>query len=206
MNDTTTTTNLIQRQQERLHSLREEIDEIARTVSDETWDSFEIEVEQATEDQYLFDMASATRVALSGELALAFEKAFESHVIKPIEAIEQQLIRAFPKEEPPETTMHIDLAGMRKGLKLQRHASEKIGEAIERAKPGLLEVLFMSHDILSDEWEEDQRKNARRLRKELLALKPALTEMMEEETKRILQKWRLSYATTLESMQNTTAT
>ena len=65
--------SLMQRQQERLRELREDIDEIARNVSDETWDSFEVEIAQATEDQFLFDTASATRLALSGELALAFD-------------------------------------------------------------------------------------------------------------------------------------
>lgn len=185
--------HLIDRQHQRMRELRDDARDLANTVADEVWDRFEVEIEEATADGYMFDMAASTQMALSSMLALSYDEAFERHVLGLFERQEKEL-RAAGAEAAGFNGARIDLTGLRKGLKLRRHAEELIGQAIERAKPGLIGMLFLSRDPCSDAWDREQRNNACRLRRNLLDLREKIVETVRSETGAVIQTARLAYA------------
>lgn len=77
--------NLINRQHQRMRELREDARDLANTVADEVWDKFEVEIEDATADSFMFDLASSTQMALSSMLAMSYGDAFERHVLGLLE-------------------------------------------------------------------------------------------------------------------------
>jgi hypothetical protein len=119
-------------------------------------------------------------MALASGLASSFDVALEREVLCRSEAWAKELARADGEEAID--TSHIDLAGMRKGLKLLSHADELIDQAIERAKPGVGCVLggdfFRGPMQQLDSLDEDMKTDAARVRKELLSLHSRLCEKM----------------------------
>lgn len=190
---------LIERQHQRMRELRDEARDIASIVADEVWDKFEVEIEDATGDSYMFDMASGTQMALSCALALSYVEALERHVLGLLERLEKEL-RAASEGAASFDCARIDLAGLRKSLKLRRHADELIGQAIERAKPGLIGMLFLARDPCSDAWDREMRDNARRLRSKLLELREKIVESIRAETTTVVQTARLAYSEMLDSL------
>ena len=152
--------NLISRQQQRMSELRANARDLDNTVADEVWDRFEVEIEEATADSYMFDLASGTEMALSSMLALTYGDAFERHVLGLLERQEEGLQEA---GAACFDIARIDLTALRKSLKLRRHAEELIGQAIEGAKPGLIGMNFLARDPCSEAWDREHRDNARRL-------------------------------------------
>lgn len=198
--------NLIGRQHQRMRELRDDAHDIACTVANEVWDKFEVEIEEATGDSYMFDMASSTQMALSSMLALSYDEAFERHVLGLLERLEKELYAAGPGESSFDGA-RADLAGLRKSLKLRRHANEMIGEAIERAKPGPTRVLgTIFGDLVRDELaqmdalERDMQRDARRLRRELLGLQGKIVDTICEETATVIQAARLAYINMLDAL------
>lgn len=183
---------LIERQRQRMRELRDDASDLADTVADEAWDKFEIAIDEATEDSYMFDFASSTQISLAATLWLSYDEAFERHVLALLERLEWELRAAGAPESCLEVA-RIALAGLRKGLKLQLQAHELIGQAIERAKPGLIGMLFMSRDPTSDAWDEELRDNARRRREKLLDLRGKIIELIRAETMAAIQAARLYY-------------
>ena len=191
--------SLIERQRQRMRELREDAPELANTVADEVWDRFEIDVEEITADGYMFDMARSTQMALSSMLALNYDEAFERHVLGFFERQDDELCEAGTGLVSFDSA-RIDLAGLRKGLKLRRCAEELIGQAIERAKPGLIGMLFLSSDPCSDAWEREHSENAKRLRSRLLELRGPIVDMIREELSAVIQAGRLAYIEMLEGL------
>ena len=189
--------NLIERQHQRMRELRDDARDIASTVADEVWDKFEVEIEEATGDSYMFDMASSTQMALSSMLALSYDEAFERHVLGLLERQANELRAA---GEAGFDGARIDLTGLRKSLKLRRHANELIGQAIERAKPGLIGMLFLAKDPCSDAWDRELRDNACRLRSKLLDLREKIVESIREETATVIHTARLAYIEMLDTL------
>lgn len=192
--------HLIDRQHQRMRELRDDARDLANTVADEVWDRVEVDIEEATADGYMFDMAASTQMALSSMLALHYDDAFERHVLGLFERQEKELCEAGAGESGFNGA-RIDLTGLRKGLKLRRHAEELIGDAIERAKPGLIGMLFLSRDPCSDAWDREHRDNARRLRRNLLNLREKVVETIRNETIAVIQSSRLAYAGMLDGLQ-----
>jgi len=184
--------SLITHQHERMRELRDDASDIADAVADEVWDRFEIEIENATDDGYIFDLAESTKMALSFALSLSYDDAFDRHVLGLFERLGAQLHEAGANQAVFDST-RINLSSMRKGLKLQRDASELIGQAIESAKPGLIGMLFLSSDPCSDAWEREHRDNARRLRQKLLGLRGQIVGQIRAETGTVIQTARLAY-------------
>lgn len=191
--------NLINRQQQRMRELREDAHDLANTVADEVWDKFEVEIEEATEHSYMFDLAASTQMALSRMLSLSYDEAFERHVLGLFERQAKDLREAGLGGGAFDGS-RIDLTGLRKSLKLRRHADELIGQAIERAKPGLIGMLFLARDPCSDAWDREQRNNARRLRRQLFDLRGKIVEAIREETATVIQTARLSYIDMLDTL------
>lgn len=198
--------HLIERQHQRMRELRDDARDIASTVADEVWDKFEVEIEEATGDSYMFDMASSTQMALSSMLALSYDEAFERHVLGLLERLEKELHTAGAGESCFDGA-RVDLAGLRKSIKLRRHANEMIGEAIERAKPGPARVLgTIFGDLVRDELaqmdalERDMQRDARRLRRELLGLREKIVDTICEETATVIQAARLAYINMLDAL------
>ncbi len=196
--------NLISRQQQRMSELRADARDLANTVADEIWDRFEVEIEEATADGYMFDLASSTQMALSSMLALTYDEAFERHVLGLLERQGKELQEAGAGEACFDSA-RIDLTGLRKSLKLRRHAEELIGQAIERAKPGLIGMLFLARDPCSEAWDREHRDNARRLRRQLLDLRGKIVEAIREETTTVIQTARLAYIDMLDTLSSKTA-
>jgi len=191
--------NLINRQQQRMRELREDAHDLANTVADEVWDKFEVEIEEATEHSYMFDLAASTQMALSSMLSLSYDEAFERHVLGLFERQAKDLREAGLGGGAFDGA-RIDLTGLRKSLKLRRHADELIGQAIERAKPGLIGMLFLARDPCSDAWDREHRDNARRLRRQLLDLREKIVEAIREETATVIQTARLAYIDMLDTL------
>ena len=197
--------NLILRQQQYMRELRDDAGDIVNVVADEVWDKFEVEIEEITEDGYMFDMAQSTQMMLASMLAISYEEAFERHVLGLFAKYELQLREANINAAGFDGA-HVDLTGMRKSLKLRRHANEMIGQAIERAKPGLIGMIFLSTDPCSDAWEREQRDNARRLRRKLLELRSAVIQAVRDETGTVIQSARLAYTNMLDSLHGNVVT
>lgn len=191
--------NLINRQHQRMRELREDACDLANTVADEVWDKFEVEIEEATADSFMFDLASSTQMALSSMLAMSYDDAFERHVLGLLERQEKELLEA-GAGEASFNGARINLTGLRKSLKLRRHADELIGQAIERAKPGLIGMLFLARDPCSDAWDREHRDNARRLRRQLFDLREKIVEAIREETATVIQTARLAYIEMLDTI------
>lgn len=175
-----------------MRELRDDARDLASTVADEVWDKFEVEIEEATADSYCFDFASSTQMALSSMLALSYDEAFERHVLGLLERLEKEL-HATGSGEVGFDAARIDLTGLRKSLKLRRHANEMIGAAIERAKPGPTRVLStILGDLVRDELaqldalERDMQRDARSLRRELLGLREKIVDTLREETTTVI--------------------
>lgn len=192
---------LIERQQARLHALREDTLDIAATIADEVWDRFELDIEEVTEDGYMFDLAKGTQISLACLLAMHYDDAFERHVLGFFEQQQQALqVLTGPLAAHSGTTP--DLAGLRKGLKLRRHANALIGQAIARAKPSLIGSLLLCSDPTSAAWDRELQDNARRLRSRLLALRTPLSDHIREESQTLLQAARLAYIRLLDELPN----
>lgn len=191
--------NLMSRQHQRMRELRNDASDLANTVADEVWDKFEVEIEDATADSFMFDLAGSTQMALSSMLAMSYDDAFERHVLGLLERQEKELREASAGEACFDGA-RIDLTGLRKSLKLRRHAEDLIGQAIERAKPGLIGMLFLARDPCSDAWDREHRDNARRLRRQLLDLREKIVEAIREETATVIQTARLAYIDMLDTL------
>lgn len=190
---------LIQRQRERLQQLKEDAGDIADVLADQLWDRFEVEIEETTEDGFMIDTASLTQSALSATFALAYQEAFERDVLSIFETLRNQLADAMG--EAAIDTARIDLAGIRKGLKLRRHADALIHAAIESAKPGVGRVLgtivgeiFRDPMKQMDALDRDMKKDAQTIRRALMNLRTELRNLMSEETRQLINLGRLAYA------------
>lgn len=192
---------LINRQHQRMRELREDASDLANTVADEVWDKFEVEIDEATADGFMFDFASSTQASLSSTLAMCYDEAFERHVLGLLEKLANELQTA---GADPAHFAHasIDLTGLRKTLKLRRHANEQIGLAIARAKPGLIGMLFLAQDPCSEAWDREHRDNAHRLRRHLLGLRDTIMAVIREETTTVIQTARLRHIGWLDSLSN----
>lgn len=191
--------SLVNRQHQRMRELRDDARDLANTVADEVWDKFEVEIEEATTDSYMFDMAKGTQMALANMLAMSYDEAFERHVLGFFERQEKEL-REVNAGEAGFDTAQIDLTGLRMGLKLRRHADDLIGQAIERSKPGLIGMIFCAKDPCSDAWDQEHRDNARRLRSNLIELREKIVEVIREETGTVIQTARLTYIGMLDGL------
>ncbi len=191
--------SLIERQRQRMRELRDEAPDLANAVAEEVWDRFEMDIEEVTADGYMFDMATSTQMALSSTLALNYDEAFERRVLGLFERQGNELCESSTNLTSFDGAQ-IDLAGLRKGLKLRRRAENLIGQAIERAKPGLIGMLFLSSDPCSDAWEREHSENAKRLRRRLLELRGPIVDMIREELSAVIQAGRLAYIEMLEGL------
>lgn len=203
-----TAKTLIQQQRQRLQQLKDDASDIAEALADQLWDKFEIEIEEATEEGFMFDTASLIQSSLSSSLALGFQDAFERDVLSIFEKLSEQLITTLGQEAID--TARVDLASLRKGLKLRRHADERIKGAIESAKPGVGRVLgVIVGDIFRDPMEQmdavdrDMQKDAKAVRRALLGLSAELRNLISEETRQLITLGRLAYAEGLERLETT---
>ncbi len=191
--------SLIERQRQRMRELRDDAPDLANAVAEEVWDRFEMDIEEVTADGYMFDMATSTQMALSSTLALNYDEAFERRVFGFFARQGNELCESSTSMASFDGAQ-IDLAGLRKGLKLRRRAEELIGQAIERAKPGLIGMLFLSSDPCSDAWEREHSENAKRLSSKLLELRGPIVDMIREELSAVIQAGRLAYIEMLEGL------
>lgn len=203
---TNTLFTLIARQQEGLKNLREDAHDIAATIADQVWEKFEIDIEETTEERFMFDLASAIQMALALALASYFEAALEREVLSRFTTWAKEL--ACAAEEEAIDTWRIDVARMCKWVKVRRHAYELIGQSMERAKPGVGRMLgvvvgYFFRDSMQhlDALDEGMIMGAARVRKELLSLHSPLCEKMVEESFAVIQLARLTYATQLDERQ-----
>ena len=196
---------LLQRQRERLQQLKEDAGDIADALADQLWDRFEVEIEEATEDGFMVDTASMMQSALSATFAMSYQEAFERDVLSIFETLRNQLADAMG--EAAIDTARIDLAALRKSLKLRRHAEALIHEAIESAKPGVGRVLgTIVGDLFRDPMQQmdaldnDMKKDAQAVRRPLMNLRTELRNLMTEETRQLINLGRLAHADGLERL------
>ncbi len=189
----------ITQQQQLLDQLRADAPDIAATLADEVWDRFEVEIEEVTEFGIDFDFAQSIAISLSLSLAQAYERAFEHHVLERCERLSASLAQAM--EQQTIDTARINLTGMRKELKLRRHAQELIEQAIERAKPSAGRMLStvlcgIFRDPLEglDALEKVMQEDVRSLRREVLSLRESLRARMTEESLSAILGARLELA------------
>lgn len=196
---------LIEQQTLRLQQLKDDANDIAQALADQLWDKFEIEIEEATEDGFLFDTASITQTSLSLSLAMGFQDAFERDVLSIFASLHAQLASAYGAEATDSTG--IDLASLRKGLKLRRHAEALIHDAIQSAKPGASRVLgVIVGDLFRDPMqqidaiEQDMQKDAQAVRRALLKLGDPIRSLVAQETCQLINQGRLSLSQGLDRL------
>lgn len=196
---------LLQRQRERLQQLKEDAGDIADALADQLWDRFEVEIEEATEDGFMVDTASMMQSALSATFAMSYQEGFERDVVSIFETLRNQLADAMG--EAAIDTARIDLAALRKSLKLRRHAEALIHEAIESNKPGVSRVLgIIVGDLFRDPMQQmdaldhDMKKDAQAVRRALMNLRTELRNLMTEETRQLINLGRLAYTDGLERL------
>ena len=192
---------LINLQRQRMLELHDDAATLANSVADEVWDKFEVEVEETTSDGYVFDFAASTQMSLSSALSMNYDDVFERCVLGLFERLEKELNEAGAVNGSFDSA-RINLAGLRKSLKLRRHADKLIGQAIGRAKPGLLGQIFLSSDPCSDAWEREHLGNANRLRSHLLALRLQIVNTIQDEAGIVIQTARLAYTDMLDKLTN----
>lgn len=199
----TDNTPLFAQQRHGLEALRADAPDIANLLADEVWDRFEAEFEEATEDGILFELAGSIGMSLSLGLMTAFDNAFDRHVLKRC----AQLNAGFSKAQGEDAldTTGIDLSGIRKSMKLRRHAQTLIDEAIERAKPGVGRAFgAVIGGIFGDPMKEvdaidrNMQEDAQRLRQELLSIRNPLRQRIAEESLALIQFARLEMTRQIE--------
>lgn len=198
-----TTATIIQQQKERLQQIKDDAHDMATTLADQVWDSFELEIDEATEDGFMFDTASMTQSILSSALSQGYQDTFERDVLGVFEKLREQLIANV--SEAILSNVRLDLAGLRKGLKLRRHTQALIEQAINGAKPGVGRVLgTILGDLLRDPvqqmdaLDDDMKRDAKRVRAALYRLKPTITTLIIEETEQLIGLGRREYAELLQ--------
>lgn len=196
---TTTLSDLISQQRQRMQELRDDAQDLAQSTADDVWDRFEVEIEDAVGEELMLDTASMIGSGLASGLALAYDEGFERHVENFFKRLEKQLAETAHGNASFDSA-RVALSGLRKGLKLRRHAAELIGQAIERAKPGLIGMLFLARDPLSDAWDKELRDNASRVKRELLELRGKLHGTMVDETRSVILGARLAYIEMLDGL------
>ena len=197
--------SLIEQQTLRLQQIKDDAQDIALALADQVWDRFENAIEEATEDGFMFDTASITQTSLSLSLAMDFQEVFERDVLSVFEHLHAQLANSYGAEASD--TARIDLAGLRKGLKLRRRADALIAEAIESAKPGVSRVLgIIVGDLFRDPMQQmdaidqDMQKDAQAVRRALLRLADPIRSLMAEETRQLMNQGRLGFSQALDRL------
>lgn len=202
---------LIARQRQRMVELRDDARDLAEAVADEVWDKFEAEIDDYIGDEYAADMPEAVQMGLSSALMAAYNEAFEHHVLGLFTPMAEQLRQALGEGGQSSSpagfdTARLDLAGLRKGLKLQSHADALIAEALARVRPGVggqiatvLGSLLRSVESEIEALDRDMREAARRAKRELRALRSPLRQRMLEDTRAAVGTARLGYVGTLDA-------
>lgn len=194
-----------------LDALRADGPDMANLLAAEVWDRFEVEVEEATEDGILFEYMDSIGIALCAGLVDAFDKAFDRHVLNRCTQINGQLSQLMGKDVMD--TSCIELTGLRKSLKLRRHAQPLIEAAVERARPGFGRALdVIVGDIFNDpikqldSIEAHMQQDAKNLRRELIVLREPLRTHIAEESLSAIQFTRLELTRQLEEDMNSATT
>lgn len=201
-----TLANLIAQQQQRLQQLKDDSLDIASILAGQVWDGFEVEVDEATEEGFAFDFAQSTQLSLSAALLGSYQDAFERDVLARFEALREELTATAGEETL--SNARLDLASLRKGLKLSRHANTLIEEALDRAKPGVSRVIgTILGDLLRDPCQQmdaldnDMQQDAKQVRRELYKLREPITGLMVEETKQLITLGRQEYLKGLRELE-----
>jgi hypothetical protein len=192
--------NLLEKQRQRMHELRDDATDIANTVADEVWGKFEVAVIDITAEAYMFEMAAHTRMFLSGLLAQSYGEAFARHVFGLFDRLGNDLCEAGIIGEACMNSIQLELTRLHKGLKKQHKIDDLIRHALERAEPGLMEILFFSCDPYSEAHERERRDNARRVRRNLLKLRGRIVEIIRNDTSVVIDAMRLAYVSMLDSL------
>lgn len=208
---TDTLSTLIARQRDDLKNLREDARFITATITDQIWDRYEADIEELTEEGFMFECVSANQMSLSFGLYATFNAALEREVLSRFDAWARELAKTAGQEIVD--TADIELSCLRKSIKIRRHADQLIGQALERARPGVGRVIGALVDEfigdptrMLDALDSNMKKDAERVREELLAQKDLLCERMTSEIFAVIQFARLAYAGKLDKHQHSTGT
>lgn len=198
---------LLKRQRAAVAALKEEAADLAAAVADDAWDRFELEIESAVGDEFITDMAGSVEMMLRSALTMAFDGAFEKQVSQRFARLEEAVQAALGGVDGFDGAT-VDLAALRKGLKLGRHATQAIRGAVERAKPGLgraigslLGEIFSEPEEQMDALEKDMRRDAQRLKAELLGLRNELTAQMHRDAELLVKQGARAYLDWLEEVE-----
>lgn len=208
MNATThTLDDIIARQRRRMQELRDDAQSLAEAVADEAWDHFDVDLDTIIGDSYLNDMAAAMRMALTHCLSQHYNDAFDHHVLRLFARMSEELQAALAADGHGYDIARLDLAGIRKSLRLIGHVEPLISEALDRARPGVadqigtvLGSLFRDEDEEMDALTRDMEKEAARVKRELRNLRAAIKERMTEDTRAVINTARLSYIDWLDTV------
>lgn len=195
---------LITEQRQRLDEMRTDAPDIAAIITEEILDRFESVVEEFTENCVDFDLTRATLcMSLSMTLLEAYDQAFERHILSRCESVRAPLVQALGREAVD--IAHIDLTGLRKGLKLRRTAQALIDQALENTKPRVGRVFGLAVcNLFRDPIQELDavmkaiQEDGYRLREELLSLREPLRAVLSAGSLSAIRSVRLEMARQLE--------
>lgn len=194
----TTTENLILRQRQRMHELRDDASDIAGNVAEQVFDQFEREVDSITSDGFMWDNADATLMQLQSVISMAFDDACEKHVLSIYERLNDELASAAGQRVFDDGQLGLD--ALRKSLRIRSRIEEPLQQGINKAKPGLLRAVSnaLSDDL--DNIDEQMRTDAGRLRTGLMDASEQLRNIWRDAALDILQRGRLAYTEQLDTL------
>lgn len=206
---------LVDRQRQRMQDLRDDAQDLAEAVADETWDKLETEIENFIGDSYVADTPELAQMFLSSALMSHYNEAFEHHVLGLFTHLSEQLQQALESAGAGSKGFdegRLGLSGLRKGLRLEALAQSMIGEALRRARPGagsqiatVFGGLFRSIERELEALDRDMAQAARRAKRELLALRAPLKQRMVEDTRAAIGVARLQYLEALDAAPSNTS-
>ncbi len=162
-----------------LRTFRDDAEMIATAVAEAVCQDLRKEVQSYTDDdEFYFDFAGGMTVGTAASLSLAFTDAMEQHLSRRLESIVQG------------GNPDVDWASFVKGMDLQAQFRDILGQALERARPGVgrhlgraLSSLFRDDlEVLTEEAQAD----AVRVRQELLGTCPTLKRLVQEEVRSLV--------------------
>ena len=164
-----------------LRAFRDDAEMIATAVAETVCRDLQKEVQDYTDDdEFYFEAAGGMVMGTAASLSMAFNDALEQHLSRRLESIIQG--------GNPE----VDWASFVKGMDLQAQFREILGQAFERARPGVgrqlgraLSSIFRDDlDLMSEEAKED----ALQVRQALLGTCPTLKRLVKEEVRSLVSK------------------
>lgn len=162
---------LLVQQKARLEELSSKADDTGRMVANDVWDSIERQVEETTQEGFIWDSAEFAKMGVVSTAGNSFDDACEKWIIGRLSAMSDAMKEVAGESWRYDTT-HSSMDNLRKSIRISKHIEPVIDEIFAKAKPSLLGLLGrVIKDELNDtldHMDEEMTQDALRLRRAFL--------------------------------------